>query len=98
METKETKSIDEIFKNIEHLYIRKEKKGYIVDAGIKKIHLPHTTNFEWRIKDPVEIKHMYFGAEAGKISDFSFNVTFHKAITLRISIGVRCYLYIDEIN
>lgn len=97
MKTKEAKHVGGILINIKSLTIKKAKKGYFIKSGRNMIHLPDATNFEWRIKNPVEIKHMYFGTETGKFRDLSFNVTFNEATTLKISNpDARCYIYIDN--
>lgn len=97
MDIKKVEHTEVLLQNVKYLRITKDKKGYFIESEKDKIHLPDATNFDWRIKDQVEIEHMYFGAENGKFSDLSINITFKTAIHLRISNGhPRCYIHIDD--
>lgn len=91
------KKVDEQVENVKSLFINKHEKGYIIEIEKKKIHVRMATNFEWRMEKPVEIIHMYFGNETGKLEDFSFNISFNIPCNVKVSNpDGRCYLYISR--
>jgi len=91
--------VEEVLENVEHISCRKEPKGYGIEIGQRTLHVPLATNFEWRMEEPVEITHMYFGAETGRYNDLSLNISFSLPCIVRIqNVDARCYLYISQRN